>query len=261
MAKRSGRPQASSPEALPDLLRDPLRGSDLPAPYQDPWGLLRRDLRAVLASLRLKLQELWRRNREGDLSVPGIWPAGLAPLFWPLALMVLLALPLALGRLWSSQAVAAPPAPVSERLVTTPLPDAQLLEPLAAAAGPARRPAATEAPEAVDEPPAAFAQAAPAKVPEIALDPLLQLLAEDDPEHLIASARPLPAEGLLQLSVTPEFTHRPPLDRADWAVRWQQWAAELGFDRLELLDVQRRLLGRKALVGSGMILLDVDCDS
>jgi hypothetical protein len=40
----------------------------------------------VAASVRLQARQLWRRNRQGDLSRPGFWPKDLAPLFWPLAL-------------------------------------------------------------------------------------------------------------------------------------------------------------------------------
>jgi len=36
----------------------------LPAPYQSPWEALRQDLPAAAADLRLRVQELWRRNRE-----------------------------------------------------------------------------------------------------------------------------------------------------------------------------------------------------
>jgi len=60
--------------------------SGLPAPYEDPWRRLAVDLRAVIASIGLRLRELWRRNGEGDLPRPAAWPASLAPLFWPLLL-------------------------------------------------------------------------------------------------------------------------------------------------------------------------------
>jgi hypothetical protein len=45
-------------------------------------------------------------------------------------------------------------------------------------------------------------------------------------------------------------------NRRRWAERWQLRALALGYERLELVDSQRRLLARGALVGSGMILLD-----
>ena len=65
---------------------------NLPAPYVSPWREFARNLRSMVADLRLRLQEIWRRNREGDLSVPGFWPQGLVPWFWPLILVLLLGL-------------------------------------------------------------------------------------------------------------------------------------------------------------------------
>jgi hypothetical protein len=78
-------------------------GAPLPAPYQDPLSRLGEDLRAVLASLRLRLRELWRRNWQGDLTRPGFWPRDLAPLYWPLllscGLILIILLPWQLARL------------------------------------------------------------------------------------------------------------------------------------------------------------------
>lgn len=78
-------------------------GAPLPAPYQDPLSRLGEDLRAVLASLRLRIQELWRRNWQGDLARPGFWPRDLAPLYWPLllscGLILIILLPWQLARL------------------------------------------------------------------------------------------------------------------------------------------------------------------
>ena len=71
--------------------------SGLPAPYEDPWRRLAVDLRAVLASVGLRLRELWRRNGEGDLPLPSAWPASLAPLFWPLLLALILLVAAALS--------------------------------------------------------------------------------------------------------------------------------------------------------------------
>ncbi|WP_216920808.1 hypothetical protein [Synechococcus sp. CCAP 1479/9] len=233
--------------------------SDLPAPYASPWGRLAQALLAVLASLRLKLRELWRRNGEGDLSVPGFWPQGLAPLFWPLLLAALLALLLALAgqarrglsqrgaRLTSdatsavvAPAPTAPAASVSAPTASTPAPVAPPVGPAAAPL-----PSTATAPATDPEPP-----------PVLELDPLLALLAEDDPEHLIASAHPEPAEGRLVLTMAPAYASLAPASRGRWAERWQQRARGLGYERLELVDGQRRLLARGALVGSGMILLD-----
>ncbi len=94
-------------------------GRNLPAPYVSPWRLLRQDLRAVLASLRLKLQELWRLNAAGELPRPGFWPRRRAAWFLPLLLGVLLALALVvigLGLVFSTSrpepSSQAPPSPV-----------------------------------------------------------------------------------------------------------------------------------------------------
>jgi hypothetical protein len=233
--------------------------SDLPAPYANPWGRLAQALRDVLASLGLKLRELWRRNGEGDLSVPGFWPQGLAPLFWPLLLAALLALLLALaGQAWRGlsrtgarpadgpvAAIVAPPPPVNPAPLTVEgLPAAAPSAP-ASGPGPAAAPVPSPAPVAEPEP-----------LPVLDLDPLLALLAEDDPEHLIASAHPEPAEGRLVLTMAPAYASLAPASRGRWAERWQQRARGLGYERLELVDGQQRLLARGALVGSGMILLD-----
>ncbi len=217
--------------------------SDLPAPYASPWGQLGGALRAVQASLRLKLRELWRRNGEGDLSVPGFWPQALAPLFWPLLLAALVALTLALaGLAWrglSQGTVRAPGGePASPELAPAPLeaPAVAMGEPL---------PEPQPPPKPQPPPP-----------PPLELDPLLVLLAEDDPEHLIASAHPEPAEGRLVLTMAPTYSSLTPANRRGWAERWQHRSLALGYERLELVDGQRRLLARGALVGSGMILLD-----
>jgi len=70
--------------------REPAAG--LPAAYESPWRRLGADLVAVAASLRLRLRELLRRNAAGELPRPGFWPATLAALFWPLLLLLLVAL-------------------------------------------------------------------------------------------------------------------------------------------------------------------------
>lgn len=220
--------------------------SDLPAPYASPWGRLAQALLAVLASLRLKLRELWRRNGEGDLSVPGFWPQGLAPVFWPLLLAALLALLLALaGQARRGLNLRAAPAggaaaPVAAPAPTAPAasvsaPSASAPAPVAPPAGPtaARLPSPAPEPVADPEPP-----------PALELDPLLALLAEDDPEHLIASAHPEPAEGRLLLTMAPAYTGLAPASRSRWAERWQQRARGLGYERLELVDGQGRLLAR-----------------
>ena len=98
---------------------DPAGGSNLPAPYRNPWRSLAEALSAVAADSRLRLQELWRRNGEGDLRRPGWWPLDLAPLFWPLLLAAALALlaagfSLALPRIEQLRAPAPSPSAASE---------------------------------------------------------------------------------------------------------------------------------------------------
>ena len=103
--------------------------SPLPAPYNSPWKALGQDLRAVSADLRLRSQELWRRNREGDLSVPAFWPEPFAALFWPVLLGFGLAV-LILGGIQLRQALhgqSLPSPPEVERVRTTPFPEARAL--------------------------------------------------------------------------------------------------------------------------------------
>jgi len=145
------------------------------------------------------------------------------------------------GRVWSRQdhparpTVAAPSVPQA-----APAP-----APTDAPAEPTALPIPSAAPVAAPEPP-----------PRLELDPLLALLAEQDPQHLIASAHPKPAEGLLVLTMKPTYTDLAAASRGRWAERWQERALELGYERLELVNGRQRLLARAALVGSGMILLD-----
>lgn len=223
---------------------------DLPAPYESPWGLLQRDLIAVRASLRLRIQELWRRNRQGDLSVPGFWPEALASVFWPMLLAlgvaIAVALPLALiqaapGTLARPQSSPAPASgqlagPAGQAPVVAPsraLPQAERAEPQEAAV-----------PDQPAEPPQ----------PLLQLDPLLELLADDDPEHLIRSAHPNPAQARLDLQLDEGFGALPESRQRQLAQHWLERSEALGYEELHLLDGRGDLLGRRARVGSGMIL-------
>ena len=223
----------------------------LPAPYANPWSSLAQDLRAVAADLRLRLQELWRRNREGDLSTPGFWPRDLAPLFWPLVL-VLPALLLAAGVMqWQRLHPEPPPPPQVEQLTTTPLPEARLLPDQ-----PAMEPVQAPAPEAAPEP-----DPEPAPEPETALprlDPLLQFLAADDSDGLILAAEPQLSRNSVRLIVSDDWLAWPQARRQALAESWWEQLEVEGFSALTIESSDQRLLARTARVGNGMILFNVE---
>lgn len=257
---------------------DPPTGSgrDLPAAYRSPWLALADDLLAVAASLGLAWRRLWRRNRQGDLPLPPFWPRSLAALFWPL----LLALPLALAALlWLRPARLAAPVPLAAPLAAPGLrPDdagpASAGQASAVAAGPTSAVAAgspstpdsagVSAPVSASGPAAAtaLAPAAPAGEPAAAtapaapLDPLLQAFAAADPDRWIRAATALPQRQQLSLRLAARFLELPVAERRQRAESWYHQAVELGYEHLVLRDGLDRLLGRDALVGSGMILLD-----
>ena len=243
----------------------------LPAPYQSPWEALRQDLPAAAADLRLRVQELWRRNREGDLSTPGFWPQDLAPLFWPVALAVVLLL-LALGvvQLRAALSGADPdPVPAVERIRTTPLPEARPLmsapEIVPDAAEPAQTSRPTSPPQAPIQvsPPEPVALEPPKpELPVLQVDPLLNLLEQVDadraaPAGLLLSARPVPAENAAVLVVDADlWSDLPQALRRDRAESWWATLQDQGYDAITLEDVDQHLLARPARVGGGMIMFD-----
>jgi len=193
----------------------------------------------VAADLRLRLQELWRRNREGDLSTPGFWPRDLAPLFWPLVL-VLPALLLAAGVMqWQRLHPEPPPPPQVEQLTTTPLPEARLLP---------DQPATEPDPEPAPEPDAALPR----------LDPLLQFLAADDSDGLILAAEPQLSRNSVRLLVSDDWLAWPQARRQALAERWRERLEAEGFSALAIESSDQRLLARTARVGNGMILFNVE---
>lgn len=319
---------------------DPGR-SQLPALYTSPWSALGRDLNAVLASLRLKAQELWRRNRQADLSVPGFWPRALAPLFWPLLLLLALlglagvvvglralgpravppAVPVAaplqlpitpagrpgqaagllhspdpdslaagspdLSDSPSSRSVASHPPGERPGTQSPTTPSSGTALPATALKGtsapatpstsarsagapspstapqpsrspstptseqPSAPPTSPSAPLGVSPPDSALSDPAPP-----AIEPLLELLADLDPQQLIRAARPHPASGTLELELDARLDRLSAKERQQQANLWLERARALGYDNLELSDGDGLLLGRPAWVGGGMILLD-----
>ncbi len=222
------------------------------------------DLRAALASTVLKLRELVRRNREGDLSVPGFWPQSLAAFFWPVLLALGLAVVACLLTLLIKTVFSSPTPTtfdiadssasqpfneqVAERLAPRsdlPLPQA-LGQPVARSFGPA--PSSPEPPELAE----------PAPAVRLELNPLLALLSNDDPDGSISSARPHPEQGLLDLELVSTWAGLPLQRRQQQADLWLQRSRELGYERLRLLAPGGNLLAQAARVGSGMVLLEAE---
>ena len=215
-----------------------------PAPYEEPWGRLAFDLRAALASTGLRLRELVRRNRQGELSVPGFWPPSLAWLFWPLLLALFLALVLALVTAVGPALVRrsdSAGAPAQELVLSQPVQSQPLQQ--------------QPVQQRPDKQPVPQAPSPPEQAPPLAIDPLLALLAEDDPWGCIASARPYPGQGRLELELAPTFLALAGPLRQQQADQWLERSRELGYERLRLLDGSGALLAQAARVGSGMVLL------
>ena len=250
-------------DSPPEALSEPQSGEpsgNLPAPYVSPWQEFGRNLQAMAADLRLRGQELWRRNREGELSVPGFWPRDLAPSFWPLLLVLLLLLPLAGVRFWQDHARPAPrPEPVVQQR-TSPL-ELPVQELIPAPQRKAEEP--SPAPEAMDAQPAVepFQPSEPEQPlqPQLSFDPLFELFQDTSvPEGLLRSVKPLPEQDRLLLELSVGVWQQLPTDqRQTLASSWLQSAFELDYASLQLVNEQGDLLGRSARVGGGMILFDL----
>ena len=229
---------------------------NLPAPYVSPWSEFARNLRALLADLQLRAQELWRRNREGDLSVPGFRPRNLASIFWPLVVALLVAVPLAGLRWWQSAhppVAESKPAAVAfdQRVPNAILPETVVPEPLLPEPLITPQPQPALAPEPtlfdVEDPP----------LPVLDLNPLMDLFLDGSaPEGLLASATPQPTQNRLVLQVTEAWSSLAPSARTSISEDWQRRSLNLGYSSLQLVDGQEKLLARSARVGSGMIMFD-----
>ena len=242
-------------------MADPRDKGALPAPYQSPWEALRRDVPAALADLRLRGRELWRRNWEGDLSSPGFWPQDLAPLFWPLLLVLALAV-LILGMMQLKAALAtgieSEPAGI-ERILTTPLPEAR---PLVAVPEPVPSESSIAAePVAAERIPADPVSAEP-ETPVLQVTPLMRLLEEVDrdaavPRGLLMTAQPVPARNGAVLTLDAKrWVSLSPAHRLECAEAWWQQLQEEGYEDLTLQDASQQLLARPSRVGNGMIVFD-----
>lgn len=233
-------------------------GSELPVVYESPWRALGRDLRAVAASSMLALRRLWRRQWQGDLPTPPFWPGRQATLFWPALLLLALLLlgvaggwavrhlhpasvesPVERGGSGASPTVAAPPRPTDPALdpLQTPV-DA-----------PADLPEPTELPEPPD-PPAATA------APGAGSAPIELPRGFSDDSGLVLAAPTAGSAVLLNLRISEAFQALAEHKRQQLAQQWWQQAIGLGYEQLRLIGPSGNELGRNAVVGGGMILLD-----
>jgi len=235
------------------------------------------DLVATLAWLGLKARELWRRNGEGSLPVPGFWPRRAVRLFWPLLLAVTLLGAVAVTTHLEKRAplAASPQTPGTPakgeagfpaRTIPPPRDDPE--PPAAPDAGPeavlegdgegkavvetGHEPEAEEDVAAETEPEGG----APEETAPADGDPLLQLWNAEDREPLVETITTEPANATLTLQLNDRFLELAAAERQDRAERWRMRADALGYSHLRLLDANQHLLGREAQVGSGMILLE-----
>lgn len=240
---------------------------DLPAPYVSPWSELGRTLSALVADIQLRARELWRRNGEGSLGVPSFWPLDLAPVFWPLVVALTTAASLLLGgfglhqfhRPSSPSTVASDvdPAVVDTPPVFEPQPDPSPLEQRSVPAE------ASEPPLHDDEAPIAVEpvqQPGPMEPEIVEPDPLLDLLMDPrDPVELLLATAPNPSDDSIQLRLANARWRLISTDsKQRLALQWQERLRELGYERLTLIDEQEHPLGRSALVGTGMILVNAE---
>ena len=253
----------------------------LPAVYESPWRLLGRDLRAVAASLRLGLQERWRRQP---------WLVALLALALVVASVALLQLiwprphgPERHPPQWDRPPVAAP-APAAPATAAGPssaaasadlgkpeLPKPDLTKPDLPVVGlPIEDLPVGDLPVEglqLEGLPGREADRLGGAQPEVAAqapspaatsaDPLLQALAAGRPADLLRAVSPRPAEGRLRLELAPAlWAALTANQRQALACGWQEQAGELGYEQLELADGRGGRLGQTARVGSGMILLE-----
>ena len=263
------------PSQLPSESEQPAQ-RDLPATYRNPWSTLGENLEAVAADSRLRLQELVRRNGQGSLWRPGWWPVDLAPLFWPLVLALALGLLLWLGFLGgaairrfntpSNTPGSASSSPASLEVEAPSIgPEPELAEAEPAVAQPAETEPerlADEAPASPQEQPLTTPEetlqaldAEPAVAPE-PLDALAELVQRPGADGLLINALASEDQLTLVLQVAAGFAALPTADQQRYAEQWQLWAADLGYDHVELRDSRAGLLARDALVGAGMIVLN-----
>ena len=88
----------------------------------------------------------------------------------------------------------------------------------------------------------------------VSLDPLLELLQSSDDADRILSIHPLPDRGVLELTPNAAFYDLAPARRQQQADQWLKLSQSIGYDNLQLVNNDGKLVGRSAQVGEGMIL-------
>ena len=209
---------------------------NFPAPYVSPWKEFARNLRALWADLGLRGRELWRRNREGDLSLPAFWPEGLAAWFWPAVVALVLAALVAVGMVikgtprQQASPPSSPPVPIRELPAPDPIP--------------------------MEEPVVIHPEPEPTP-PPLRIDPLLELFLDGSaPDNLLLAAQPDAVNNRLLLRLAESWWELPEAHRQELAQAWLDRCSEQGYGELRLLDRDDQLIGRSARVGSGMILFN-----
>ena len=231
------------------------RASELPVPYVSPWIEFGRNLRALIADLRLNIQAVWRRNREGDLSVPAFWPSKFTSLFWPLVLVLLL-LSIFSGLRWLQSDSGVEQRPVVDatpQAVPTPLP---LVNPDSVPTSDAESRSEFDLDSEADLFLGPFSpEQAPPPQPRLTLDPLLELfLNQSAADGVLLAASPQPEENRLVLELSEQWFLLTTERREALASDWFDRAVALDYQTLQLIDARNNLLGRSARVGTGMIL-------
>lgn len=240
-------------------------GSELPVVYESPWRALGRDLRAVAASCGLALRRLWRRQWQGDLPLPAFWPRRQATLFWPAVLLLAVILLTLAGsvtvRQWrpagaQGPAIDAFPAPVEAGESSR---EEAALAFDSAAAGettPEREPEPELGRETEPKPDPQNDVPGTGDASTLSSAPVGLPPGFSDDSGLVLSA---PASGgatLLNLRISAAFQTLPEGERQRLAQQWWQQALGLGYEQLRLLEPGGAAVGRTAVVGGGMILLD-----
>ena len=235
------------------------RPSELPVPYVSPWIDFGHNLRALIADLRLNLQAIWRRNREGDLSVPAFWPSKFTALFWPLILVLLLLSSFA-GLRWLQSDRGVEQRPVVDAIpqpIPQPLP---LINPDSVPTSEAEsRPEFKSEFDLDSEAELLLGPFAPEPTPPpqptLTLDPLLELFLDPSAaDGVLLAVSPQPEENRLLLELSEQWFLLTSERREGLASDWFDRAVALDYQTLQLIDSRNNLLGRSARVGTGMIL-------